>query len=71
MINKILVAVARRGLCEQMFNMLMDIPYFQQASVTVLHVVTPLASAEGMSAKLEAGGKILGCRVFKSRTDKG
>ena len=59
MINKILVAVAGRGLCEQMLNMLMDIPYFQPASVTVLHVVTPQASAEGMSTKLEEGGKIL------------
>ena len=59
MINKILVAVAGRKLCEQMLNMLMDIPYFQQASVTVLHVVPPQASAEAMSAKLEEGGKIL------------
>ncbi|NES71885.1 MAG: universal stress protein, partial [Okeania sp. SIO2D1] len=59
MINKILLAVAGRGLCEQMLNMLIDIPYFQVASVTVLHVVPPQASAEGMSAKLEEGGKIL------------
>ncbi|MDJ0556985.1 MAG: universal stress protein [Microcoleaceae cyanobacterium MO_207.B10] len=59
MINKILVAVAGRGLCEQMLNMLMDIPYFQQASVTVLHVVPSQPTAEAMSAKLEAGGKIL------------
>ncbi|NET44529.1 universal stress protein [Okeania sp. SIO2B3] len=59
MINKILLAVAGRGLCEQMLNMLIEIPYFQVASVTVLHVVPPQASAEGMSAKLEEGGKIL------------
>ncbi|MEB3341479.1 universal stress protein [Okeania sp.] len=59
MINKVLVAIAGRGLCEQMLNMLMDIPYFQQASVTVLHVVQPQASAEAMSAKLEEGGKFL------------
>ena len=59
MINKILVAVAGRKLCEQMLNMLIDIPYYQQASVTVLHVIQPQASAEAMSAKLEKGGKIL------------
>ncbi|MDE5088677.1 MAG: universal stress protein [Trichodesmium sp. St16_bin2-tuft] len=59
MINKVLVAVAGRGLCEQMLNMLMDLPYFQQASVTVLHVIQPQATAKAMSDKLEEGGKIL------------
>jgi nucleotide-binding universal stress UspA family protein len=59
MIEKILVAVAGRGLCEEMLNMLMEIPAMQNASVTVLHVVTPQTSADAMSAKLEAGGKIL------------
>ena len=58
-INKILVAVAGRGLCEEMLNMLMDVPSVKQASVTVLHVVSPEASAEGMSEKLERGGKVL------------
>ncbi|MGB3509306.1 MAG: universal stress protein [Microcoleaceae cyanobacterium] len=69
MINKILVAVAGRGLCEQMLNMLMDIPYYQQASVTVLHVVTPQASAESMSTKLEEGGKILAEAVESLKID--
>lgn len=69
MINKILVAVAGRGLCEQMLNMLMDIPYFQQASVTVLHVVPPQPSAEAMSAKLEEGGKILAEAVQSLKVD--
>ncbi|NEP82045.1 MAG: universal stress protein [Okeania sp. SIO3B3] len=69
MINKILLAVAGRGLCEQMFNMLMDVPYFQIASVTVLHVVPPQASAEGMSAKLEEGGKILAEAVQSLKVD--
>jgi len=59
MINKILLAVAGRGLCEEMLNMLIEIRYFQTASVTVLHVVPPQASAQAMSAKLEEGGKIL------------
>lgn len=59
MIEKILVAVAGRGLCEEMLNMLMEIPYIEKASVTVLHVVPPQISADAMSQKLEEGGKIL------------
>jgi nucleotide-binding universal stress UspA family protein len=59
MIEKILVAVAGRGLCEEMVNMLMDIPAFQGASITLLHVVNPETIADNMAAKLEEGGKIL------------
>jgi nucleotide-binding universal stress UspA family protein len=58
-IKKILVAVAGRGLCEEMLNMLLDIPAIQQASVTVLHVVPQQIVADDMAAKLEEGGKIL------------
>lgn len=58
-INKILVAVAGRGLCEEMLKMLMDIPSIKQASITVLHIVPTQVSAQGMSEKLEQGGKIL------------
>jgi nucleotide-binding universal stress UspA family protein len=63
MIEKILVAVAGRGLCEEMFNMLMDIPSLQQATVTVLHVVPPQITADGMAEKLEEGGKVLASAV--------
>jgi len=59
MIEKILIAVAGLGKCEEMFKMLMEIPAIQKASVTVLHVVPPQVTAESMSAKLEQGGKIL------------
>ncbi len=59
MIEKILLTVAGCGLCEEMLNMLMEIPLIQKASVTVLHVVPPQITAEAMSAKLEEGGKIL------------
>jgi nucleotide-binding universal stress UspA family protein len=69
MINKILVAVAGRGLCEEMLNMLVDLPPFQQAEVTVLHVVPPQASADGMSEKLEEGGKILAKAVQSLKID--
>ncbi len=68
-INKILVTVAGRGLCEEMLNMLMDIPSIQQASVTVLHVVPSVASAEAMSEKLEQGGKILAQAVQSIKVD--
>jgi nucleotide-binding universal stress UspA family protein len=59
MIEKILIAVAGLGKCEEMFKMLMEIPAINKASVTVLHVVPPQVTAESMSAKLEQGGKIL------------
>ncbi|WP_040484563.1 universal stress protein [Lyngbya aestuarii] len=68
-INKILVAVAGRGLCEEMLNMLMDVPSIQQASVTVLHAVPSQASAQGMSEKLEQGGKILAQAVQSIKVD--
>lgn len=69
MIEKILVAVAGRGLCEEMFNMLTDIPSLQSASVTVLHVVPPQVTAEDMAAKLEEGGKILAQAVQSMNLD--
>jgi nucleotide-binding universal stress UspA family protein len=69
MISKILVAVAGRGLCEEMVNMLMDIPGFQGASITLLHVVTPETIADDMSAKLAEGGKILADAVKALKVD--
>lgn len=59
MIEKILLTVAGRGLCEEMLNMLMEVPFIQKASITVLHIVPPQITAEAMSTKLEEGGKIL------------
>lgn len=59
MIEKILLTVAGRGLCEEMLNMLMEVPFIQKASITVLHIVSPQITAEAMSTKLEEGGKIL------------
>ncbi|RAQ39162.1 universal stress protein, partial [Arthrospira sp. O9.13F] len=62
-------AVAGRGLCEEMLNMLMDLPSLQQASITLLHVVPSQVTAEGMSAKLEEGGKILAQAVQSVKVD--
>jgi nucleotide-binding universal stress UspA family protein len=59
MIQKILIAVAGLGKCEQMLKMLMAIPAIQRADVTILHVVSPQVTAELMAEKLTAGGKIL------------
>jgi nucleotide-binding universal stress UspA family protein len=59
MIQNILIAVAGLGKCEQMLKMLMEIPAIQGANVTILHVVMPQVTAELMSEKLTAGGKIL------------
>ena len=59
MIQKILIAVAGLGRCEEMLKMLMEIPSIQRASITILHVVQPQVTAELMAEKLTAGGKIL------------
>jgi nucleotide-binding universal stress UspA family protein len=69
MIKKILLAVAGRGLCEEMLNMLLEISALQQVSVTVLHVVPPQVTADAMSAKLEEGGKILAEAVKSIKLD--
>ena len=59
MIQNILIAVAGLGKCEQMLKIMMEIPIVKGANVTILHVVTPQVTAELMSQKLTAGGKIL------------
>ncbi len=69
MIEKILVAVAGRGLCEEMVNMLLEIPSIQRASITVLHVVPPQIGADNMAEKLEEGGKILAQAVQSINLD--
>ncbi|MBO9999641.1 MAG: universal stress protein [Cyanobacteria bacterium SID2] len=69
MIEKILVAVAGRGLCEEMLNQLMEIPEIQRASITVLHVVPPQITADAVSEKLEEGGKILADAVKSMKVD--
>lgn len=69
MIEKILIAVAGLGQCEQMLKILMEIPSIQRASVTVLHVVPPQVTAEAMVDKLEEGGKILGQAIQNLNLD--
>jgi nucleotide-binding universal stress UspA family protein len=69
MIQKILIAVAGLGKCEQMLKMLMEIPSIQRASITILHVVTPQVTTELMAEKLASGGKILADAVEYLKLD--
>lgn len=59
MIEKILLALSGTGQTREMLKMLMEIPLFQRSNVTILHVVLPQITADGMTEKLEEGGKIL------------
>lgn len=69
MIEKILLATSGTGQTEDMLKMLMDIPAIQRAKVTVLHVVPPQVTADGMTEKLEEGGKTLAEVIQKLNLD--
>jgi nucleotide-binding universal stress UspA family protein len=58
-IERILLAVAGLGKCEEMYKALAEVPGIQRATVTVLHVVPPQISADDMVEKLALGGQIL------------
>jgi len=58
-IEKILVAVAGRGLCEEVVNQLLVSPAFQEVQLTLLHVVPSQISSDAVAEKLAEGGKIL------------
>lgn len=69
MIEKILLTTSGTGQTEEMLKSLMEIPLFQRASVTVLHVVPPQVTADGMTEKLEEGGKTLANSVQRLSLD--
>ncbi|MBF1999382.1 MAG: universal stress protein [Synechococcales cyanobacterium C42_A2020_086] len=69
MIEKILLADSGTGQTEEMLKMLMDIPLIQRAKVTVLHVVPPQVTAEGMTEKWEEGGKTLARAIQTLKLD--
>jgi nucleotide-binding universal stress UspA family protein len=71
MIEKILLADSGTGQSEEMLKALMEIPSIQRASVTVLHVVPPQASADAMTDKWEEGGKILATAIQSLKLDPG
>ena len=59
MLQNILLAGGGSGQAEQMLGKLLDMPFFQRASVTVLHVIPQKNNAEEMEEKREEGAKIL------------
>ncbi len=63
MIEKILLADSGTGHTQEMLKALMEIPAVQAASVTVLHVVPPQVTSEGMTEKWEEGGKLLATAI--------
>lgn len=69
MIEKVLLADSGTGQTEDMLKALMDIPMFQRASVTVLHVVSPQITSDAMVDKWEEGGKTLANAVQKLNLD--
>jgi nucleotide-binding universal stress UspA family protein len=71
MIEKILLANSGTGHTEEMLKALMEVPMIQRAKVTVLHVVSPQVTAEGMTQKWEEGGKILASAIQTLNLDPG
>jgi nucleotide-binding universal stress UspA family protein len=57
------------GKCEEMLNMLLEVPSVERASVTILHVVSAQSGAGDMTEKLEQGGKILAEAVKTLKLD--
>lgn len=69
MIEKILLADSGTGQAEAMLKVLLEIPGLQRAKVTLLHVVPPEVTADGMVEKLEEGGKLLANTVQSLKLD--
>lgn len=69
MIEKILLANSGTGQTAEMLKALREIPALSSASVTILHVVPPQASAENMTDKWEEGGKILAKTIQQLNLD--
>ncbi|MBZ8178599.1 universal stress protein [Oscillatoria salina] len=59
MIQKILFADSGTGHSEELLKYLMEIPSLKNASIAILHVVSPQVSSNAMTDKWEEGGKIL------------
>ncbi len=69
MIEKILLADSGTGNTEAMMKVLMEVPLIQRAAVTVLHVVPPQVSAEGMAQRWEEGGRTLATAIANLSLD--
>ncbi len=69
MLKKILYADAGVGNSQEMFQVLMDLPAIQSASITILHVVSEQISADAVATKWEEGGKMLAELIEKLNLD--
>lgn len=69
MIEKILLADSGTGQTVEMLKALMAVPMIQRASVTILHVVNPQVTAEGMTERWEEGGKIVAKAIQSLQLD--
>jgi nucleotide-binding universal stress UspA family protein len=69
MIEKVLLADSGTGQAEAMMRYLLEIPAFQRAKVTVLHVVPPQVTADDMTAKWEEGGKLVATAIQSLKLD--
>lgn len=69
MLNKVLLADSGTGHSEEMLSYLLEMPALQGASVTILHVVPPQITAQSMSQKWEAGGKLLAQAIENLKLD--
>ncbi len=59
LLDRILVAVDGSGETERLVQVLLNLPCYQRASVTLLHAIAPQISAEQMSEKQAKGRQIL------------
>ncbi|MEM1369536.1 MAG: universal stress protein, partial [Cyanobacteria bacterium P01_H01_bin.15] len=59
MLSKILYADSGSGQTREMLKVLLDLPAFQRASLTVLHVVPPQITTQAVAERWEEGGQLI------------
>ncbi|ERN43129.1 universal stress protein UspA [Rubidibacter lacunae KORDI 51-2] len=69
MLKRILLADSGTGHTEEMLEYLLDLPSLQRATLSLLHVVPPQASAQGMTEKWEDGAKVLAGALQRLKLD--
>ena len=59
MLNKILFADSGTGNSQEMLQYLLELPAFNSANITIMHVIAPQVTTEATTAKWEEGNKIV------------
>ena len=59
MLNRILFADSGTGNSQEMLQYLLELPAFNSANITILHVIAPQVTTEATTAKWEEGNKIV------------